>query len=411
MNKHKLEKLLLTLTLLIVLSLTITKYSNITLADDITSDNYKIIAPTLSTGDDVSNSTEYNLLDTMGELSADPRLFTSSYEVRPGVVEIIHANVPQITCFETDTDGSSSCDSPSTPQYVRDYGMVRVCGPNGCYDRGHFEIDPQDNPSDTLYGIQVSETSDFSTTYYIDSDTFTLIPATSRTIDDYKTESFWENELFNIRNLNGNTQYWIRATALHGDFTESQPGPSKSATTTFPILQFDISLADTTAVPPVPAANAISLTLPAGSIEKANLLIWMDSGTNWRNGMEISLRGLYGALYQNASTEITSSTLDLATAAQGFGLQHYQMGQDYNTASGNGDLSTIAVQDVYTQTYSSRTENIGDIPQSPSTSIIYDSSGPIYNGQTGTYVAGKSRTTTSPGNYTETITFTMITGY
>src|SRR5690606_31017552 len=136
-------------------------------AQQLESDNYKIIdVVTNSSGEaTTSQSGAFQLLNSISPFSGDPRLYSNSYRAGLGVVEIFTANVPIISCFETDTNGTSSCTTG--PAYLNTNGMVTVCGPLGCYRSARFEIDVQKNPADTLYAIQISKDDFASDMMYI----------------------------------------------------------------------------------------------------------------------------------------------------------------------------------------------------------------------------------------------------
>jgi len=392
---------------------------------DLTSDDYKILDATISSGSDIIQSTDYNMLSTLGDFSSNPRLSSTSYTLKSGTSEIFTANVPIISCFETSNDRTYGCTtSTALPSYIRDGGMERVCGPTGCYDKGHFEIDPQDNPGDTLFGIQVSTTADFSSDVYIvDGVTYYIEPYTIRTLEDYKGSVYatnstcagpltcWENKVFNIQGLIPNTTYYIRATALHGDFTESEPGPSKSSTTAIPVLLLDLDIDDTSGTAETSPSHEIELDLVPNEIVKGDDLIWLDAGTNHEEVFIISQRGEHGSLYLSHSSQIASATRDLASSGttEGFGLQHYLLTQLYQNGGGQGELGSITVNPLYTRTYSGRAENVGLIDTTLNT--IYEATAPIHTGSMSMYVAAKASTATTPGDYEETLTFIMTANY
>ncbi len=120
--------------------------------------NYKIVVPSINPSGDflTDEDEEYEILGMLGQTFADPRAYSDLYEIGPNNL-LFEPNVPEVACFETNSDGSSECTTG--PNFLNVNGMTRVCGPNGCYDRGRFEINPQDNPEETLYGIIVETSS------------------------------------------------------------------------------------------------------------------------------------------------------------------------------------------------------------------------------------------------------------
>ncbi|MBD3328923.1 hypothetical protein GF357_00300 [Candidatus Dojkabacteria bacterium] len=389
----------------IIATISILLYSaagNPALAVDLESEDYKIVDATISSGNSVTSSDEFNLHSTIGDFSANPRLTSDSYSLKSGPVEIYTANVPLVQCFETSTDGISNCNSPG---YIATDGMVAACGYGGCYDRARFEIGTQNNPADTLYAVQLSTDPGFTsgTTNYIDASTFT--PTGSRELGNFRTASYWEGEVFNIRNLNQNTTYYLRISALHGDFTESKFSPSLLTTTTTPTLSFDLDISGTTWSPSSPQHN-ISLNLEPDVPALSSSLIWLNVNSNNQAGISLAQNGLYGALH-NSNYQIISTTADLETSETGFGLQDYPSGNSAEfTGGSSGILDSLTVYPQYNKTYSSRTNNIGEIDTS--VNYIYDSSGPIYNARSAMHVGAKSNYSTPAGNYSETITFWAI---
>lgn len=385
----------------IIVIVTLATQTTPALAEDVSSTNFKLLDVSITSGGDVSNATNYDSYTSLGDFSSDIPTDSTSYRLKGGTVKNFEPNVPKIACFETTTDGSSSCTTG--PSYLNTGGMVRVCGPNGCYNRARFEIDAQSNPTDTVYGIQVATVSDFSSYKYISGTTGALIAPLTRTISDYKTKTSWESTSINLTGLKPNQQYWIRATALQGDFTETEPGPSATATTALPTISFDIDIANTSGAPASDPPHRVSFTLPLGMVRRANNLIWLNVNTNSTGGIELNTKGLNGGLLKTPSI-ITSATANLAVASKGFGLQQYSSSQLYQNGSGNGELGTFTVASNYNQ----GGDNVGIVPQTPTNALIYSSTAPLHTAKAGVYVMGKSDTSIIAGTYSETITFTLF---
>ncbi|HRI05437.1 MAG TPA: hypothetical protein PLV59_00575 [Candidatus Dojkabacteria bacterium] len=382
------------------------------LAQSLESDNYKIVDANTNSSGEVTNSTtgDYNLLNTVGGFTGDPRLFSNNYRAGAGI-EIFVANTPTVSCFETDTNGSSQCTTG--PTYLNTDGMVTVCGANGCYDRARFEINVQKNPTDTLYAVQISEDNFATDTRYIDGVTYKPKSANIRTLSDYKTKTDWETESTNIRGLSSSTQYSIRIVALHGDFTESEPGPSSTATTASAYISFDIDIADvngTTAesTPPYLVEFSSSRQLvQTGPAQTAVDLIWMDVSTNALGGFALIHRGTYGGLFSTAENyTIPSDNYDLDGESEGFGIQDFYTSQERATGSGNGDLGTINVDTDYNGT----TNVVGKVDQV--FLRIYSASKPILNGRMGVLLKARaSGVTPAASDYTEDITLIAVPRY
>jgi hypothetical protein len=382
-------------------------------ADDLESPNYKIIDANTNSAGEVTNSQsgDFDLLSSVGDFSGDPRIYSTNYRAGLGAVEIFSANTPKVSCFETDTDGSSSCTTG--PAYLNTNGVVTVCGPDGCYDRARFEIDPQNNPDDTLYAIQIS-TDDFASDLrYIDGVTQRPIDETERTLDEYLTKTDWEDSETNIRGLLSSTEYWIRIVALHGDFTESEPGPSVSATTAGASMNFDLDVADdsgTSAESSPPFAISFtdeSLLISNGPATTAQNLIWIDAETNALGGFAILQRGLNGGLFSSSqSYTIASDDADLDGTVEGFGLQDFYTSQQYDTGGGNGSLAAISTITEYNVS----ANQVGKIDTSYLK--VYQTDGPTKEGRMGLKLLARvSGSAPSATDYVEDITVVMVPKY
>lgn len=398
-------------SLLAIFALTL--YPSTVLANTLESTDYMINGATINSGAEVTDSggSGYLLHSSIGDFSGDPRLNSASYSLKNGVPNTFTANVPLITCFETVTDGTSDCID--APAYLVADGMVTICGYDGCYDKARIEIDPQNNPSDTLYGIQISTDNFVSDIRVIDWTTRAPISFGSRTIDDYKTENEWEDyddsystswtNSYNVQGLDPDQIYYVRVTALHGDFTESEASPILNSTTSLPSLSLDLDI-DTTAG--VATENSspytVALSLTAGNVITSNNLVWIDINSNASQGITLAQRGVYGGLFSPGYT-IDSATANLTAASEGFGLQSYTATEQF--VSPAGELSSLSVETDYSGT----SQFVGEI----STSLldVYTSGGPIYGGRASMYVKAKSSITTDLGSYTEQISFILIPQY
>ena len=382
-------------------------FLNLAKADELESTNYKIVGATTE-GGDISQTTDsdYSLLSTVGRISADPRNYSITYMLRQDGTEAFVANVPITSCFETVTDGSSDCTTG--PTELNNNGMVAVCGPGGCYDRARFEIDEQDNPSDTLYSIEISEDNFASDVRYIDGSTYKPEDSSSHDINDYRTKANWEAETTNIKGLTSGTQYYIRIVAVHGDFTESDAGAASDATTAGATLTFDIDIDDSTGITsetsdPYTISFTGSDELIAGAAALTNTdYIWLDVETNSSGGFALIQTGKYGGLYSPSNDEsIESDTEDLdVTGAEGFGLQSGYI--DYDDSSAElGEISS-------TTNYSGSLNNVGEISNNTYYKV-YDGDGPINDGRMGLKLIGKAGTGRSAAtDYTEEITLVFV---
>jgi len=374
-----------------------TSYS-VVYADDVTSTDYQIIDFSLgsSGGDDQSGSTN-RLLFSMGDNLNDERFSSTDYKLGVGVAFNWMATAPSINCFETTTEGSTSCDDAD----VNPDGLVMLCGDGGCYDRARFELNSENNPTDTLYSFQITTDISWSIYDYIDGATFLIETASTHDINDYLTESAWEDtpSSINVYGLSYNTTYYVRGTALHGDFTESGPGPASNATTAYPQISFDIDIADTGGGSTETAAPySIDLgTLAYGSVTTGVNLIWMDIGTNLPEGVNIFVRDQYSGLYSATTLYTLSSTDANLDNVAGYGLVEYSASEDY--------LGPLVVE----SSFGNGGNIVGGISNNIYSKPIYNTSNlPLYAGRCSLYVKARpSEDTPMSDDYTDTIIMTV----
>jgi hypothetical protein len=374
-------------------------------------ENYNIVVPNLSSGGDqlINEGGDYEVFSTLGNAFYDPRLYSDSYSITHGEFDF-EPNIPEVDCFETITDGTSDCSTG--PTYLNEHGMVRVCGPSGCYDRARFEIDPQENPDDTLYGIQISTDNFEEDIKYLDGTTFLL--KDERAIEDYKTKTDWETPTFNILGLQSETEYQLRITALFGDLSESVPGQSAQATTALPTMSFRIGLGyedgeNINYNPPYEILfdEAFQITRGANVIS-SDRLIWSLTNTNANSGITIVQRGEHGGLYNSeAGAEgytIDSLSGDLTIENEGIGLKNYQVSSLYNDT--DGALSSLTPEAIYDSVEEDTVGIIDTVFKK-----VYESTGPIHTGEAGLKIKTKASLSTPEGNYFEDITFVLIAKY
>jgi len=277
-------------------------------------------------------------------------------------------------------------------------------------DMWQGDTDNNINPPDTLYSVQISTDNFVSDIQYIDGSTFRPESYANHNINDYRTEAVWEAETFNIQGLDSNKQYYIRITALHGDFTQSDYSSIATATTAAGSISFDIDIAissgiDTESAPPYSVSFSSGTALIAGAAATtASTLAWLDIDSSSTGGVSVIVFGKYGGLYSATTTQtITSSTEDLdVTGAEGFGLQSYYI--DYDDSSPfYGDLTA-------TTDYSGSINSVGGA--STTANKIYSGDGPIVAGRTGAYLKARAGTGITPASdYSEEIYFVLVPLY
>jgi hypothetical protein len=379
----------------------------VTLGYEVDSTNYKLTGVTTSGLGGIFESTNYSLISNTGQISADPRNYSTSYRINQGPSEAFTAAQPSIKCFETTTNGTTNCTSG--PTELLSGGMVAICGSTGCYNKARFEIEEYTNPSDTLYTVQISEDNFVSDVKCVSGSTFMPTSLSNCDINDFRTKEYWETEDFNIKGLNANTQYYIRISALHGNFTQSDYSAISSATTSMGFVEFDIDIATSSGYtvessPPysVSFSGEERLIPGAGAVTAPNL-VWLDLLSNAEGGVAIINQGANGGLYSPTTTEtIVSSNLDLDGAlAEGFGLQNYYIGYDASTYLGSITATT---------NYLGSGNVVGEVLTDARK--VYDASGPINAGRMGLYLKARAaESRTSATDYTEFITFVSVPRY
>lgn len=376
-------------------------------ATDLDSGNYKVVGATTSSGggllDSVSGS--YSLMSTVGNISANPRNYSTNYRLQQDPSASFIAAQPGIQCFETVSSGSTNCLTGPTELSG---GMVALCGTGGCYDKARFEVIVNSNPSDTLYTIAISMDNFVNDIRYIDGATFRPEAIGNHDINDFRTQAYWEAEVFNIKALASNTLYTIQISALSGDFTQSDYSKTSSTTTGIGAIYFDIDIANSggttteSSSPYTIAFSGANNLIGGAAASKAPSLVWLDIDSNSSGGVAVVAFGKNGGLYSPTTTQTISSTnADLDSSSEGFGLQSFYV---YNDTSGYlGNLTT-------TTNYAGSVNTVGAV--TTTANKIYDGSGPISNGRVGMYLIAKAGTNKTPAtDYSEEIYFILVPRY
>jgi hypothetical protein len=309
-----------------------------------------------------ANSTtgNYALEGISGEISSQTDS-TNTYSLKPGFVETQQANVPTVT----------------------------LSNPSNFYDKLHFAIGQQGNPSDALYALQVKvndATCDFTTgtIKYVKSD---LTLGASLTLTDYQDYATWGGGSgANTIGLSGNTNYCMRAKATQGKFTESAYGPSSSAVST---SAQQISFCLYTGANCAAGGNSVSFTgLVANTVSNGNNNIGVDLSTNANSGGSVYIYSSNGALTSTTApgTPITSATDDLSTASSGFGAR----------LASTSSLTAVSP-------YNQSGNNIGILATTVNT--ILNATSPVSSGTASIQLQAKASSTTKAAtDYTSTLT-------
>lgn len=320
--------------------------------------NYQLNSYGFGSGGTANSTTgNYALEGISGELSGQSAA-TTNYSLKPGFIETQQTNVPKLSAFDN--------------------------GSGRYYNRLHFVIDQQSNPSDALYALQIKGgdvTCNFSsgTINYVKSD---LTIGSTLSLTDYQTYSAWGGSGGSIiTTLNPNTFYCLRVKATQGKFTESGYGPSSTATTVNPAISFSIS----------PTTVSMGNLLP-GTVVDATSSISLTFDTNAVSGGDIYVSGQNTGLNSaSAGSTITSASGDLSSLSSGFGARVTATGQ-----SSGGPLSALSP-------YNGASNNVG-ITDSTIRKMI--SSGAQVNTGTASVLLKAKATSTTPAanDYREVLT-------
>jgi hypothetical protein len=283
--------------------------------------NYKLNSFGFGSGGTANSTTStYALEGTSGEISGQTAS-TANYNLKPGFIHSQQANVPKIAAFDN--------------------------GGGTFYNKLHFVIDEQNNPSDALYALSIS-TDNFNTdTRYVKSD---LTVGVSLALADYQSYAAWGGASgANIISLSllPNTTYYLRAKATQGKHTESGYGPALSVATVGPQLSFSLS------------TNSINIgTLLPGSVISAAQTIDAAFATNAASGGEVYINGQNtGLLSTRSGFSIGSASGDLSALTRGFGVQVSAISASsgifsslspYNVAGNNVGITDTTIRRIMT---------------------------------------------------------------
>lgn len=311
-----------------------------------------------SGGVGVGDSTTYSISGISGETSANS-LSGTTYDLGPGLTFTRQSNVPNAPTFTN---------------------------PDNYYNRLQFILDGSSNPTDTLYAIAIS-TDNFATTSFIQTDgTIGASPA-------YQVYADWGGASGEyVTGLASNTSYKIKVKAVQTKFTETGYSSTSTASTTNPSLSYDIDISssDSETGPPYTVAFG---QLSAGSVTTATNKIWVDLDTNSESGAFVYIYSSgTGLTSANASYTITSSTANLASAGEGYGIRVESV-----TQSSGGPLAAVSP-------YDGASDNVGII-SSTSRNILTSSGSRISSGRSAILVKAKaSGLTPAASDYSDTIT-------
>jgi hypothetical protein len=315
--------------------------------------NYMINSYSFGSGGGANSTTSNYALEGSTGTLAGPSSSTTTYSVKPEFIETQQANVPKISSFDN--------------------------GSGTYYNKLHFVLDQQNNPTDATYALSISTDNFSSDIRYVKSD-FTV--GATLTTADYLTYGGWGGSSgSNIIGLLPNTTYYLKAKATQGKFTESGYGPVVSASTVGPQLSFSIS------------TTTVALgNLPPTTVVNAPQTIDIGMSTNAGSGGDVYISGQNGGLHSvSASSTISSASGDLSSLSNGFGAQVTSVSQ-----SSGGPFSKIVPYDG--------TSDVVGLTNSTIRKII-STSNPIAGGTGSILLKAKSASTDQVANdYQEILT-------
>lgn len=323
--------------------------------------NYQLQSYGFGSGGTSSSSTAtYSLEGTVGELSGQSGS-TANASVKPGFIQAQQAHVPKLLAL--DNNGG---------QY---------------YNKLHFVIDPQGNPTDATYLIAVSTDNFVTDIRYVQPDgTLT----TTLAIANYQTYNSWGAGSGSvIIGLLPSTSYSVKLRATQGRFTESAFGPVSTQATAAPSLTFNL-VTSNQAAPPFSINLGI---LTSGSIITSTETINTTLTTNGTSGGDVYIKGQNGALNSaSTSSSIAAVTNDLNSIGQGFGVQNSSVGQ-----TSGGPYAVVSP-------YNASGNNVGIVTDTLRS--LYSSTAPVTGGNGVLLLKAKSATTNAAASdYQEILTF------
>lgn len=328
--------------------------------------NYQLNSYGFGSGGGTTGTSNYSLEGITGEAGGTTGV-TSNYNLKPGYVETQQANVPKVT----------------------------VTNPSGYYDKLHFVIDQQSNPTDAKYALQVSTTSDFtSNIFYVKSDN--TIGGTLNTTD-YQTYTTWGGAGgANMIGLNPSTTYYVRAKATQGTYTESAWGPSGNATTAGQSISFCLYTAGSC----VSGGNSVAFgSLLANSVNNAPNSIGLDFATNANYGGSVYIYSKNGGLKSTSTNfTLTSATADLSSTGTGYGARVTGASQ-----TSGGPFSALSP-------YNGASDNVGAL--NTSFAELMSSSLPLTGGSGTVLLKAKTDSSTPAANdYADTLTIVAAASF
>ena len=234
-------------------------------------------------------SSNYSVEASVGEISN--QIGSSNYDLGAGLAFVRQASGPLIVSFDN---------------------------PDNFYNKLHFVIDNQGNPSDTKFALAISP-DNFVTTYFVKSD---QTISTDLTLADYQTYTqLGETAGTTVIGLVPSTTYSLKVKAMQGKFTETGWSPVKTATTVAPLLSFEIDVAATDISSDPPYTIEMGDLFPGEVITGSNK-VWVTLETNGTSGGAVFVYGKNAGLESiSVGYSIPAVSGNLGVLGNGFGIQ------------------------------------------------------------------------------------------
>ena len=314
------------------------------------SSNYQIQEYSFGAGGTTnSTSSNYKVNGIAGEVEFG-QSGSTNYKVNSGLTFLQTANVP------------------SAPTVSNESGLD--------YNKLKITLLTGSDPTDYQYAVAISPDGFVSTTKYLQAD------GTLGTNPVWQTKTIWGASGFYAVGLSQNTTYSVKVAAKQGNFTQSPFGPVTAGATaqssfTFSLNRNSVSIGALTPNNVITAGNTVTATM----------------STNGTGGGIISVYGTNnGLLSSNVNYTISSSTTNLTSATEGYGIQATTTGQ-----TTGGPMESLSP-------YNGSSNNVGAVTTSKQ--AIFDSTGSPITSGTGTFqiMAKASGVTKAASDYTDIIT-------
>lgn len=291
------------------------------------------------------SSSSYSLFGNTGQTDGSS-INSTNYSALPGLSYTIMSNTP----------GAPTVSNNS----------------NIYYNKLSVTLNTSNNPSDTVYAIQVVSSG---TQYVQADDTLGANPV-------WQTNTTWGASGFTIIGLTPGTAYTVSAAARQGNFTQSGFGPGTTVSTANPTFSYSLG------------SNSVTFPqLVPGSVQTSTTTVTVSMSTNGvAGGTVYAYDSNNGLLSSSTSYTIAAASTNLASALEGYGLRATAVAQ-----TSGGPMEKITP-------YDGIGNNVGTLDSNKR--AIFDSTGSSVVSGTGTFElqAKAGATAKAAGDYGDLIT-------